>query len=48
MNAMSKEYITLFNEITDVSRELAKLVKRLMAAQLTTEEMFMKEDETDT
>jgi len=42
---MSKEYSLLFNEITDVSRELTKLIKRLMAAQQRAETMFVNDDE---
>ncbi len=44
MKTMSKEYSTLFNEITDVSEELTKLVNRLMDAQKRTEEMFIADD----
>ena len=45
MKRMSKEYSTLFNEITDVSKELLTLVNRLMAAQQKTEEMFINDEE---
>ena len=45
MKAMSKEYSTLFNEITDVSEELSKLVLRLQAAQQQTEMMFLEDDD---
>jgi len=47
MKTMSKEYSTLFNEITDVSEELSKLINRLMDAQKRTEEMFMEDDVED-
>ena len=53
MKTMSKEYITLFNEVTDVSEELTKLtndlstvVSRLMYAQRITEEMFINDEES--
>jgi hypothetical protein len=49
MKTMSKEYSTLFNEITDVSdaltqltNDLSKIVRRLMHAQRITEEMFIE------
>ena len=52
MKNMSKEYIVLFNEITDasetmakLSNELCKVTRRLMYAQLRTEEMFLEEDD---
>lgn len=50
MKAMSKEYILLFNEVTDASEtltrltsELSKVTNRLMQAQQRTEEMFIEE-----
>lgn len=54
MKTMNKEYSLLFNEITDVSEELAnlsielsKVVRRLMYAQQRTEEMFLEEEEIE-
>lgn len=54
MKTMNKEYSVLFNEITDVSDELnkitndiSKVVRRLMLAQQRTEDLFMKEQETE-
>jgi len=49
MKAMSKEYILLFNEVTDASETLTKLAselstvtKRLMQAQQRTEETIYR------
>ena len=42
MKTMCKEYSVLFNEITDVSEELSKLVKRLTEAQQRTEAMYIE------
>ena len=54
MKNMSKEYMVLFNEITDASETLAKLsdelckvTRRLMYAQLRTEELFIEDNHID-
>lgn len=55
MKTISKEYIILFNEITDASttltkltNELSKVTRQLMHAQQRTEEMFiLDEDNTE-
>lgn len=51
MKTVSKEYLVLFNEITDASetltkltRELCDLSKRLLYAQQRAEELFIEED----
>lgn len=45
MKRVSKEYSTLFNEVTDVSEELLTLINRLKAAQQQTEELFINDEE---
>jgi len=45
MKTLSKEYGVLFNEITDVSKELVKLVRRLNDAQERTEAMYIEDVE---
>lgn len=54
MKTISKEYIVLFNEMTeaceklnDLNNELGKISRRLMYAQMRTEEMFLEYDSTD-
>ena len=52
MKTISREYVVLFNEITDASETLAKLsdelcrvTRRIMYAQLRAEELFIDEDD---
>lgn len=45
MKTINKEYSILFNEITNVSEELKKLIQQLMYAQQCTEEMFMEQED---
>ena len=54
MKTISKEYIVLFNEMTDayeklndLSNELGKISRRLMYAQMHTEDLFLEDDSTD-
>jgi len=54
MKTMSKEYVILFNEITDACEELAELSnqmskvgRRLMHAQQLAEEMYITDDYAD-
>ena len=41
MNVTSEMYTRLFNELTDVQRELEKLIERIKLAQIETEEMYI-------
>lgn len=54
MKTLTKEYSLLFNEITDVSEDLAMLTKnltklnrRLIIAQQRTEEMYLAAEEEE-
>jgi hypothetical protein len=54
MKTISKEYIILFNEMTEacekltnLSNELHQLSRQLMSAQIRTEELFLEDDDTD-
>lgn len=54
MKTISKEYIILFNELTDacekltyLSSELHQLTRQLKSAQVRTEELFLEDDDTD-
>ena len=44
---ISKEYLLLFNAITDAEEALSQLRESLMAAQRQAEELFMDEKEAD-
>lgn len=43
MTAISKEYLLLFNAVTDAERSLAQLRDTLLEAQLRAEELFLEE-----
>ena len=47
MMKISKEYLLLFNAITDAEEALSQLREGLMAAQRQAEELFMDEKEAD-
>ncbi|MBP1737447.1 MAG: hypothetical protein H6Q60_1328 [Oscillospiraceae bacterium] len=46
MQPVSKEYSVLFNEITDISEEVIRLYKRLVAIQQTAEEIYISQEDT--
>ena len=41
MNEISKEYLLLFNTITELEEALQELTRRLVAAQQQAEELFL-------
>ena len=43
MTALSKEYLLLFNAVTDTERALAQLRETLLEAQRRAEELFLEE-----
>lgn len=43
MNAVTREYLLLFNSITDTEEALADLRDRLIAAQQRAEALFLEE-----
>ena len=45
MENLSKEYLLLFNAITDAEETLAQMREDLIAAQQQAEELFMAKDE---
>ena len=45
MDKLSKEYILLFNEITEAIESLDQIRERLIQAQQKTEELFICKDE---
>ena len=45
MNAISKEYLFLFNAITDAEASLDRLRQQLIAVQQQAEELFLEEGE---
>jgi len=47
MTAISKEYLLLFNAVTDAEQALEQLRGALMEAQRQAEELFMDEDDGD-
>jgi len=47
MKSLSKEYLLLFNAITDAEETLAQLRESLMAVQRQAEELFLTGQETD-
>lgn len=47
MMKISKEYLLLFNAITDAEEALSQLRESLMVAQRQAEELFMDEKEAD-
>lgn len=46
MNELPKEYLVLFNALTDTEETLARLRERLIAVQQQAEELFVREDES--
>lgn len=46
MQNVPKEYLLLFNAITDAEEALRQLQTSLMAAQQQAEELFLEEEET--
>lgn len=47
MKSISKEYVLLFNAVTDAEETLRQLRERLMFVQRQAEELFLEEDEGD-
>ncbi|MDY3282694.1 hypothetical protein [Dysosmobacter sp.] len=47
MENLSKEYLLLFNALTDVERGLRELRERIVAAQQTAEELYISGGEPD-
>ena len=45
MNSLKKEYLFLFNALTDAEEALQQLCRELMAAQQQAEELFLDEPE---
>lgn len=45
MKSLSKEYLMLFNAITDMEESLAQLREKLIAVQRQAEELFLEEDD---
>lgn len=45
MNTLSKEYVVLFNALTDTEEALAQLRERLIAAQQQAEDLFIREED---
>lgn len=45
MTALSKEYLLLFNTVTDTEKSLALLRETLLEAQRQAEELFLEEPE---
>nr|WP_325195091.1 hypothetical protein [uncultured Oscillibacter sp.] len=43
MKTISKEYLLLFNAVTDAEENLRELREKLMAVQRQAEELFMEE-----
>ena len=48
MQKVSKEYLLLFNAITDAEESLRRLQARLIDAQQKAEELYITDDEADT
>lgn len=45
MQNITKEYLLLFNTITDISEELSRLQNRLLEAQEQAEELYIRRQE---
>lgn len=45
MSAISKEYLLLFNAVTDAERTLAQLRESLLEAQRQAEELFLEDED---
>lgn len=48
MKTIAKEYLLLFNAITDAQATLRQLQEALMFAQQQAEELFLSDEEEDT
>lgn len=46
MKSLSKEYLMLFNAITDLEESLTQLRESLIAVQRQAEELYLEEDES--
>ena len=44
MNTITKEYLLLFNTITDLTETLERLRQELLAVQRQAEELFLNEE----
>lgn len=47
MENISKEYLILFNAITDAEHELERMRKKLIRVQQQAEELFIERDENE-
>ncbi len=47
MTALSKEYLLLFNAVTDTERALSQLREALLEAQRQAEELFLEGESKD-
>lgn len=47
MTAISKEYLLLFNAVTDAERALSQLRETLLEAQCQAEELFLEQEAGD-
>ena len=47
MTALSKEYLLLFNAVTDTERALSRLREALLEAQRQAEELFLEDESKD-
>lgn len=47
MTALSKEYLLLFNAVTDTERALSQLREALLEAQRQAEELFLEDESKD-
>ncbi len=47
MQNLSKEYLLLFNTITDLEQSLQELRERLVLAQCEAEELYLEEKESE-
>lgn len=47
MDNISKEYLILFNAITDAEHELERMRKKLIRVQQQAEELFIERDENE-
>ncbi len=48
MYQVSKEYLTLFNAMTDIDKALCELHRKIVFAQELAEELYMSGNDTDT
>ena len=47
MNAITKEYLLLFNAVTDAEKTLAQLRESLLEVQRQAEELYLEEPDGD-